>query len=74
MRKPNRESSFASALRAERGRLDLSQSELAKLVGVDIASIQNWENGEYMPTLSTTVKLADVLGVSIDQLAGRTVE
>ena len=68
MQQSNRGSSFASNLRAERSRRDLSQGELAKIVGVDIASVQNWENGDYMPTLRITIKLADALGVSIDRL------
>ena len=67
----NRGSDFASSLRAYRARADISQAELAKRVGVDTASVQNWENGDYMPSLRTTIKLADVLGITIDQLAGR---
>lgn len=67
----NRDSDFASCLRAYRAKADLSQVELAKRVGVDVASVQNWENGDYMPSLRTTMRLADALGISIDQLAGR---
>lgn len=67
----NRNSDFASCLRGYRAKADLSQAQLAELVDVDAQSIKNWENGDYMPSLRTTVKLADVLGVSIDQLVGR---
>jgi len=67
----NRGSDFASNLRAYRAKTDISQVELARRVGVDTASVQNWENGDYMPSLRTTIKLADVLGITIDQLAGR---
>ncbi len=67
----NRNDEFASNLRAYRAKADLSQAELAKRADVTEYSIQNWENGDYMPSLRTTVKLADALGVSIDQLAGR---
>ncbi|MBR3318692.1 MAG: helix-turn-helix transcriptional regulator [Atopobiaceae bacterium] len=64
---------FAGCLRMFRARADLTQAELAKLVGVDTQSIGNWESGVRMPSLRTTVRLADVLGVSLDQLAGRDI-
>ena len=65
------EQSFATHLRMYRARADITQAELASQVGVDAQSIVNWEKGAYMPSLRTTVKLADALGVSIDQLTGR---
>lgn len=66
-----RDSAFASSLRAERGRLDLSQGELARDIGVSVYSVQNWEDGATTPTLSTAMRIADRLGVSLDKLAGR---
>lgn len=66
-----RDSDFASSLRAHRAKADLSQAQLAELVGVDVASIQNWENGDYMPSLRKALNLADALGISLDQLTGR---
>ncbi len=62
---------FAACLRMYRAKADITQAELADRIGVDAQSIVNWEKGAYMPSLRTTVKLADELGVSIDQLAGR---
>ena len=50
----------------------MSQQELADMVGASVASVTNWECGEYMPSLRTTCLIADVLGVTLDQLAGRT--
>jgi DNA-binding XRE family transcriptional regulator len=67
----NAEERFAECLRMYRAKADVTQAELAKSVGVDAQSVINWEKGVYMPSLRTTVKLADALGVSIDQLAGR---
>ena len=67
----NRDSDFASCLRAYRAKTDITQAELAKRVGVDTASVQNWENGDYMPSLRTTIRLADALGITIEQLVGR---
>ena len=65
------EETFAACLRMYRAKADLTQAELAEKVGVDAQSIVNWEKGAYMPSLRTTVKLADELGISLDQLAGR---
>lgn len=65
------EETFAACLRMYRARADITQAMLAEMVGVDAQSIVNWEKGSYMPSLRTTVKLADALGISIDQLAGR---
>ena len=62
---------FATCLRMCRAKADLSQNDLAKLIGVHQQSVANWETGDYMPSLKATVKLADALGVSIDQLVGR---
>lgn len=67
----DRENDFASCLRMYRAKADLSQEELAKRAGTTKYSIQNWENGDYMPSLRMTIRLADALGVAIDQLAGR---
>jgi transcriptional regulator with XRE-family HTH domain len=51
--------------------LGLSQSQLAKKAGVATVTIQAWEHGRRTPLLSAAVPLADALGVSLDELAGR---
>lgn len=66
-----RDSGFAAGLRAERNRADMTQEELADAVGVSTSSVINWESGEYMPSLATTIRIADVLGCTLEQLAGR---
>lgn len=40
------------AVRRMRTRLNLSQTNLAKLLGVDVRSVNRWENGESRPTSS----------------------
>lgn len=57
-------------LREDRG---WSQNELARRAGVHGVSISRWERGERTEiTLSQFVKLADALGVSLDDLLGRS--
>lgn len=55
-------------LREERG---LTQSELADQVGIVTSFISLMEHGERQPSIDTLAKLADVLGVGIDELMGR---
>lgn len=52
-------------LREEKG---LSQTELAELLGVDQSSVCLWERGKTFPRNKTAVRLADVLGCTLDEL------
>jgi len=48
--KPSREFTFdAQDVRAIRAKLNKSQSEFARLIGVSVATIQNWEQGRRQP-------------------------
>lgn len=55
-------------LRLARG---LSQSQLAKVAGVPLGTLQGWERGRRTPLLDAAAKLADALGCTLDELAGR---
>lgn len=46
----------------------LSQEALGKAVGVTRQTISSWEKGETTPTADHLFKLADVFGVSTDEL------
>lgn len=54
-------------LRRERG---LTQAELARLVDMAQPNISDYERGMYVPTATTIIRLAQVLGVSTDTLLG----
>lgn len=54
-------------LRIER---NLSQPELAKLVGVSNGMISFWENGINEPTITHLLKLSKIFEVSTDYLLG----
>ena len=48
--KPSRVFEFAPAdVRAIRARLDKSQSEFARMIGVSVSTLQNWEQGRRHP-------------------------
>lgn len=50
----------------------LSQTKLAQLSGIGIATIASLESGGRMPNATTLMSIADVLHCSIDALLGRS--
>jgi len=55
-----------------RNRKGLNQAELAELAGVTPAAISQIENGLRVPTIPVLHRIANVLGVSLDYLTGKT--
>lgn len=55
-------------LKKIRAKRKLSQGALARLLEVDKGYISNIENGKKNPTLATIERLANALGVSVDEL------
>lgn len=51
-----------------------SQKFVALSLGVKPPSISDWENGKTKPTIENLIALSDLLGVSCDELLGRTVQ
>ena len=48
--RPSRQFTYrAEAVAAIRGRLDKSQAEFARMIGVSVATLQNWEQGRRVP-------------------------
>lgn len=60
---------FASRLRAERERLGLSQSQLAKAGGVKRVSQHLYERGDRTPTIEYAIRITTV-GVRLDHVLG----
>ena len=52
--------------------LDIKQNELAQKAGITEATISNYINAKQLPKLGVVEKLADVLGVSVDYLLGKS--
>lgn len=59
---------FADRLKTLRKQRDLSQAQLAQLVGVHQNHIGRYERGESKPSADALHRLADALGVSTDYL------
>ena len=47
---------------------NLSQTELAKIIGVSRQTINMIENGDYNPTIALCRKICKVLGYTLDDL------
>ena len=52
---------YPSAIRKLRAKLNISQQELADMLGVSFPSVNRWENGHYEPTIIAKVKLEELL-------------
>lgn len=55
-------------LKILRTKQNITQTRLAKTLGVDKSFVSNIEKGKNNPTLSTITSLAKVLGVSTNEL------
>ena len=55
-------------LKAARAGMDLSQAELADLVGVSRQTISAIEKGDYNPSINLCISICRVLGKTLDEL------
>lgn len=51
---------YAEKVKILREKLFLSQSELANLLGVSLATVNRWENNKFEPTIKIKRKLNDL--------------
>ncbi len=60
--------SFSEKIRKRRKEMNLTQTELAKILFVTKQAVSKWENGKGYPDTITLTKLANVLDISLDNL------
>lgn len=58
-------------LRDIRKQKGLTQAQLSAVSGINRVSIAKYETGISVPSLKTAERLADALGVTVDQLIGK---
>lgn len=51
---------YPNAIRKLRAKLNISQQELADILGVSFPSVNRWENGHYEPTIIAKVRLDEL--------------
>ena len=57
-----------NTLKVQRAKKDLTQEKLAQMVGVTRKTINTVEKGKYIPSTYLALKLAKVLGVTVEEL------
>ncbi|NBD27258.1 helix-turn-helix transcriptional regulator [Paenibacillus glycinis] len=62
------EDSLDNTIKVQRAKIDLTQEQLASLVGVTRKTINTIENGKFVPSTLLAIKLARALGVTVEEL------
>lgn len=62
---------YGESIRIKREEYDLEQQELAQRAGISKSLLCAIEKGQRLPSLMTTIAIADALHCSIDELLGR---
>lgn len=65
---------FSDNLVSLRKSKKLTQEDIAEKLGVSRQAVAKWESGETVPDLDKCRKLADIFGVSLDDLANHEAE
>ena len=55
-----------------RKKAEFTQEQLAEKIGVSRQAIANWEKGDSVPDITKCIALADLYGVSVDDLVGHS--
>lgn len=66
-----RRESIAAELRGHRGKAGLTQKEVADAVGMEKTAIGKYEQGVSCMDYETAWDMADLYGISLDELGGR---
>ena len=65
---------IASVIAELRKKNNMTQSALAEKLDVSYQAVSKWERGESLPDISLLPKIADIFGISIDQLIRGTLD
>lgn len=66
-----RMSTLGARIRMHRERKGMVQADLANAIGVRLNQVSKWERDLEVPRLDNAIKLADVFGISLNELVGR---
>lgn len=65
------EQTLGKRIVTNRKRLGLTQDQLAEKLGVTAQAVSKWENDQSCPDISVLPQLAEIFGISTDELLGR---
>ena len=66
------ELSLGKRISYHRKRLKMTQDQLADKLGITAQAVSKWENDQCCPDISILPQLADIFGITTDELLGRT--
>ncbi len=66
------EQSIGKRIAVHRKRLGLTQDQLAERLGVTAQAVSKWENDQSCPDITTIPRLAEIFGITTDELLGHT--
>lgn len=55
-------------LKVQRAKLGINQADLGKLAGVSRQTISLIERGDYNPSITLVLKLAEIFGVAVEEI------
>ena len=65
------EETLGRRIMTNRKRLALTQDKLAEMLGVTAQAVSKWENDQSCPDITMLPQLADIFGITTDELLGR---
>lgn len=63
---------LSEVIKHYRKALNMSQANLAEMIGMSQQAVAKWESGKAEPDSATLKKLASIFGITVDQLLGNT--
>ena len=65
------EQTLGKRIAANRKRMQMTQDQLAEQLGVTAQAVSKWENDQSCPDIAILPRLAEIFGISTDELLGR---
>ena len=65
------EMTLGKRIMQHRKRLGLTQEQLAERIGVSAQAVSKWENDLSCPDISLLPVLAEIFGITVDELLGK---
>ncbi|MDR9856416.1 helix-turn-helix transcriptional regulator [Paenibacillus sp. VCA1] len=57
-----------NTIKVQRAKMNLTQEQLAELIGVTRKTVNTIENGKFIPSTVLAIKMARVLGLPVEEL------
>lgn len=61
---------FNQRLKMYRNSHNMTQKFVAEAIGISLRGYQQYEQGKFEPNIEKLIKLADIFGITIDELVG----